>query len=695
MVFNPPTSFDYDNATRYAYERGKLAIFNHFLKIKPHIFSHVNVEIRHNPDLSNRTLDQMNHNISVRLIGTPMFCSQVKCNAYYPRGKTCTPSTDPLVFKSGNTDVQACQAGCFNLHDNSPDANGNVFKGPHTTFSERQNCCLLWLDQFFILGVDDYSRTDVHPEPRVDTIGTGFDLSADPYIDKDGNETFKFLLNKYYCDDFRLKFDGVECKRSVGEAISGFLFSEVLYKSLQYGIRKASNGIGAYDVQKPILPEISLLPSADKQAWLQNINQNVNFFNPELVLSDIGIMGDYPHLIFTTEYGWPGRIVQPLIITRVPKFSQYQEVDFIAIDKNVLPHLKRNSYGRRQLDEFEILQTYTSLLRAINSKKNDTESTISQIVNGIVEIFGTSQFWLQSSLILTQSCLSEMEKLVLYGSVHFKAATESFTAILRRTMFTSLAHQTGHLAAHYTETAARIALGSIKAISIIGIVSDIIGLIDVVLGPFDFFSTEKLNYHAPHQYSKADLEMKKTIFDYKTVEYSPAMFVHNDDLITASTINASHLFQQKLVNSIYLNLLPASIKLPYAIDSSAVIHKDDTKQTFKWNADYLTRLERNSNDLLINWSDESGVTFEDYKTQLQKEVKTIPDTYVNYREYIGDTLTRLDINKYGIPITMLILISSVFLPTLLPVVIAIFIAVFIFSLQFMPLSRIFPMKIRQ
>lgn len=688
MVFNPPTSLDYDNATIYAYERQKLAIFNHFLVKKPHIFSHVNVEIRHNPNLANTTLEQMNRNISVRLIGSRMFCEQVRCNAYYPRGRTCTIDTEPLVFKSGNSDVRACQAACYNLHENKPDANGNVFKGPNTTFSERQQCCLLWLDQFFVLGADDYMRTDIHPEPRVDTIGTGFDLSTEPYIDVDGNETFKFLLNKYYCDDFRLKYDGIECKQSVGEEITDYLLSDVLYKSIQYGIRKATDGIGAYDVQQPKLPAIALSPSPGKEGWLKNINQNVNFFNPNLKLSDVGIMGDYPHLIFTTEYGWPGRIVQPLIITRVPKYAAFKEVDFTTIDRNVLPHLRRNAYGRRQLDEFEILQTYTVLLRVLNAQRSEKENIIMRVVNGIVTALGTSQFWLQSSVLLTRSCFSEIEKLIIYGSEHFTAATPTLTRLIERTMFTSLAHQTGHLASHYVQTMARVALGAIKGLSVAGLIADIIGLVDVVLAPLDLFSIGKLDYNAAHGYSLADLAMKKHIYDYKTVEYSPAMFVYNDDVYAAQDINASHLFKQQLIRSVHLNLRPASIKLPYAIDSSEVMHKDDTRQIFKWNADYLTGLERNSNDLLINWSDESGVTFEDYKTQMQIDVKKIPNTYVNYSEYIGSTLTRLDINKYGIPIVTSMLISSVFLPTLLPVIIAILIAVFVFSIQFMPLSQI-------
>lgn len=289
------------------------------------------------------------------------------------------------VFKSGNSDIPSCQSACYNLFPRVSEKDGNVaYRAPSVFYSENQSRCLLYSNDLFMLAADDYRRTDKHPTPRVDTIGTGFDLMSEPFVNAEKNETFQFKLNKYYYDDFQYNFNGVECKPSIFEWVTSILASSNLYKLVQYTDRYigtalepgSGGGVWVNDVQRPKLPPIQMKTPPSEAEWRAQMNPDAIFFNPNLTLSDLGITKDRMDLIFTTEYGWPGRLVEPLLIYKTPDESgdtneaddftgEILRVNFLRRNEKLLPQFSLQRC--RQKNSRRIL---LATLRQILSRNN-------------------------------------------------------------------------------------------------------------------------------------------------------------------------------------------------------------------------------------------------------------------------------------------------------------------------------------
>lgn len=639
MVFTDPTKYDYGQASEYALERHKLVTYNHFLKSMPHIFSHVNIEIRHNKDLNNTDAALMNANIDVRLIGSRAFCQQISCNAYYPRGQSCSPNDGPLVFKSGNTDIAACQPACFRLFNYATHGDGVHAKAPLVQYSDRQQACLLQTDQIFRLGYDDYMRTDVHITPRIDTIGTGFDLEPEPYIDSHGNETFHFKLNKYYCDDFGYKFDGVKCEPSMAEHVSSALLSENLYKTVQYGHRYVNSGVGFFDVQKPTLPPIdmaNLPPSSDE--WRQNINTTAMFFDPNLRLSDLGITGDTAHLVFTTEYGWPGQLVEPVLLYRQPQCPHLKQINYTEWGKARLPQFAIDEYGRRLTDEYELMGVY-EYFSGMETYTGSNDSNVERHLDTLMArtIQAVEAVAPQLGLYMGEKILLQLKRFVHNSANNAAAITPTLIKLAERTFSISIAQRTGFQAAlALTSTSFKLTLSLLKVLSTALSLVNIIGWIDIVLITRDIFALRNLvNQRFVDAYSELDLAVKEKLCGFKSFEYSPAFFVVTYDGIVSANANkngtdsppantshpvpaAEELKQQANDffpaaesgghTSKYLNLLENAFsqKMPFAITANDVQNKNDPLQLFQWQDEYLHRLTRNSDGLYINWADETG-----------------------------------------------------------------------------------------
>lgn len=693
MVFTPPTQQDYDNATLAAFERKKLATFNHFLKIMPHIFSHVNVEIRLNQLVATQTLQQFDNAISVRLIGTRKFCSQVHCHARYPRGQACQVSTPPMVFKSGNSDVEACQSSCFNLFNGAVDEDGVAFKAPLTLYSERQKCCLWMNDIFFGIGTDDYMRTEVHTTPRVDTIGTGYDLSNQPFIDKDGNETYRFKLNKYYCDDFKLEFKGGECEQSLAEKIIGLLGSEVIYKTVQYGARDLATGTGFSEVQKVILPPITKPAPNDLKTWMAVVNKDAIFFNPDLRLSDLGITGSNSHLFFTTEFGWPGVLVEPLLLYKAPSFlnnPEIKKVDFSGGDA-LLPQFRYDAYGRRYTDEYEVLGTYT-LLREVNKLAYDSvgpegndvnQSKIKEFFDAMAKLVHTKEFWSDFFITLAPGLVPLIKRLAIYSEKRFTQLTKTLVFLAQKTIFHSVVAHSGAMALKFAAAAFKFLSSTLKVVSIVGIVLDALGLVDILFIGRDLFGLANLNGQDAVDFicSQRDLDVKYEVYGYKSVEYSPAMFLQTYDLANPPSYTSMEEPLHPADNSFLLS----GSKTPYSIDASLVTNKDDLSKAITWEAEYLHRLVRNSDNVAINWNEADGIEMTTFNEMIDNAFSKVPTSFIDYHNYVDDMRGRVGIiTKLFTATTCLLLINNIFIHSNLLAIIAMFLAIISFSLTFIP-----------
>lgn len=716
--FESPTTKDINDASALCFEREKLLQFNRGLRTHKHIVSHFNVEIHFNQQLNNTNKLQSDNNIYVRIKGTSKMCEQVRCNTTYPRGKQCKPDTKPMVYKSGYTDVFACESSCFNLYNK----NSEVLS-PLTRFSKRQNLCLLHNNQPYSMATDDHERADTIT-PRVSTIGTGCEVDAnnETYLDFAGNETFKFTNNHFYCDDFEMEFKDGECVPSTSQKINDLFFSAVLYKAIQYGIRKAQTGVGISEVQKVVLEPIKKIAQT-RNEWLNDYNKDACFFDPNLTLSSLGITADKRHLFFTTEFGWPGRLVEPIIFIRSPtthaKTNVIQQtstsadpnlirVDFTKNTDHILPQFKYDERGRRYHDEFEMLNVNEFLGQLFkNDEKNLTKVTdkdptgLTSFITGLPTLIQNPEFWLMMGTNYSNQLIDIVRTSVTNSLVRLqrKTATKTISTIIRRSIITTLVSRAGMIGRRMAAISLKLFASALRAASIVGVIGDVIGIIDLFFILSDPFKLSKLQSSKfLDTFSEMDLMTNELNFGYKTVEYSPAYFFYQlelaDYMSRSKMPNTQTLFDDDvLYNNNALATDPQkrgefdymykTYKKPaWAINLNELGRVSEAEQKIIWQSDYLFALSRNSNGLLINWHLEKGVcTLHEFNKFIDRVYD--PQSIINYKTYIHNAHKRVDLLFIGSIIVFLMLVASAFITsTFFPLYFSMLFAIGLFSTTF-------------
>ena len=581
------------------------------------------------------------------------FCSQVKCQMIYPRGQKCQPGDLPRVFKSGVSDIEACQCGCYELYehtirkddDENENANtrqeDNYMRAPFCQYSYIQDACIIQDNGLFALGIDDYMRTDTHPLPRVDTIGTGFDyVDSDnnfndtdfdpeknrPYIDLSGNESFRFKVNKYYCDDFQLKFTGTKCNTTVFEDIFGFVISSALYKSCQYGIRYAATGVTNTQIQKLNLPPITHEPQIKTvDDWYNNINEDAFFLDPDLTLEDLGIPLEHLHLIFTTEYGGVGRLVEPLLIYQ--HISDYP-VDYEKRNKGRLPQFQYDAMtGQRIIDEYEMMGLYKYIREThLEIELDDPHITYEKFIERATNFFhavisnlpemgkgfliGYSQD-LGSRLAIKGLTISER---YLKNTI-----TPSLIAMVQRHSYGEAVQPVIRAFSAGLRTVLKTGRVFLKSIEYAGYVGVIFDLLDIFI---DFFNMNRLMDDGTVQhYSEISIEQVRKAYGQGTVEYSAIMF-----MLMCQDMKLHEKWSESPQSIYKLKCLhERTEKYMLPIEQVTRFYENNDK-TLEWIAEYIFTLEENSDLININWEDE-----EEYSSkEVRDACKKLPqDVYVN------------------------------------------------------------------
>ncbi|AMB48605.1 per os infectivity factor 0 (p74) protein [Glossina pallidipes salivary gland hypertrophy virus] len=686
-MFNPPTIINYVSADRYAFERHKLLMYNYFLKYRPEIMSHVYVEIMYNGDFRDNRWIEKDRCIYVAIRGTRKFCEQCRCQINYPRGNYCQEKDMPRTFKSGNSDVDACQMACYNLYEHSKDEDGVYHRAPYTHFSEKQNCCLYEYDQILGVGLDDYNRTDEHPTPRVDTIGTGFDINFNErYTDNLGNETFRFRLNKYYCDDFKMQFAQTKCKESIGQTISSYLLSETLYKAVQYGVRWVETGVGIHDVQKVNLPPVENdIAIKTYEDWINNINSEAFFIDPNVCLHELGITAGERHLIFTTEYGWPGRLIEPLLVYKSVSDGNVIQIDYEEVNIGRLDQFKYDTRsGRRLQDEFEVMGAYeylnkNSVQRFLdaNSGEPTTSDEVKQtfidfFANFAQAIFSTDMVINVTADLLTNMILKLSESVAMLSE---KFATDMITStmiiIMKRGIASEMAPVLLHTSIQFIKMVSKTMISAIKATSVI---LDVIALVDFFLMFTDIFSINRLTDDGTLEaYSMMDIEKKIENFGYGTVEFNPLFFIQ--------TCQMFELDKNWTRTPIQLNKLRCmnteqTQPYKYMLRVEEIADLNDAINLMLWTAEYILALEENSNGLPINWSEENKIASIDDKEQFFSiDVNLVLSEFQRYDEYTRNIIWRYKFGKIVIPILFVTLIISFFINIFLVIIVFILIII--------------------
>lgn len=620
FIMSVPTNVDLTvNANNFCAPRFKLVMFNYWLLNEPHIARHMYVRIYHNPYFDGSSLRNQLDNIYVEINAHPSLCKKISCQAYYPPNRSCSIFDHPMLFKSGNTDVTACEWGCFQATRNTPVYNPDLISSvaetadelykarrafgqndsvnrppskqrnvqrpykdieayhrmPLTKYHPNQQCCVMYNNALFRLGIDPRSRAN-KPVPRLTTIGTGDDLSDQPFRRPDGNETYRFKLNRYRCDDAKWEFHGDRCKPSLGEEIGSFFIGNFLYKTFQYLDRLIWTGIGANQNNRPNVPPVNprnAYPNYD--IWINDIDPQALPIDPFLRLSDLGI-GHYGmrRFIWTTEYGSPRLIAPTLIYSAVGQvgtpspenFSfatnergtinpasrsiQITRRDFVAETARAAPHLKRSSNGYRVISEETLdnsVYFLSQLQKSIETPPPPEDHFGEQLREIALTLAGTG------GLVITDIAVRKALKSVLNKSIAFlerhSAHIVSLTGkrLVSRTAMTMLRTITTTV---FASLGIRVALMSLKvlasAFSTVLIVLDVLQFVDLIISFFDIYG---LNANPPPTqegldvYSINELTLTERQLGYATRMLSPVnvmsimMLARNDRLMTNTIKN--------------------------------------------------------------------------------------------------------------------------------------------------------------
>lgn len=674
-VFTGPTNLDYANALRNVFERKKLLTYNEYLLRMPQIFSHVYVEIRQDVDLQKENPDFFDYCYRVRLKGGKQFCDASRCNMHYPRGKTCTPRDVPKIFKSGNSDVIACQGACFPIKDSE-----SKYHGSNNYWSDRCDACLLIHQEAYMLGIDDYWRANKGTiVPHVNTIGTGFDVDPHPYVMDTGDETIHFRLNSYYCENFLMTLENGECTDRLDNKIIGFLIGNYLYRMIEYSFVELAHGSDQWTVKQPQLPPTGQIPNYVAE-WNNCVNHNAFCINPNITLGDMGISKGTPrHLFWTTEYGGDGqgnggRLVEPLIITRnvesIVSQNQYR-VPIKQQEDSVPNHLKYIETGERQIDEYLMLGLTSSFPTEYSNELFSSKSTmdiVSDIILDILRSFASHEFLLQMfGEIGIRVMLKTMVKYVgpamittgakilnrQLGVFFFRAFTMEF---LSRALVSTALKMVGVA----IRTFATITLSVLPIIDIILVGTAIAEVLLTVYDPFYMNNLQGQGY--VDGLSKLEFELKRKIWGFRTMEYTPIMFVTmwknaHEEIIDLK--NHVSIQQRSMIvdDDSCTGKLSAFSKKDIIFNPpstgilpSKVVKDDDFTTALQFRFEYLLTLKVNSNGSRIDWSQASGGDDDDVK--LSNQLKTFsdrnPDQILDFSLYTSKMNSRINTINMGL-----------------------------------------------
>lgn len=661
MGFTAPTANDYIDADQYVFERSKIVMHNKYKALRPEIMTHTYFRIGYNHKIRNIWLSP-NKKIWYEIHPKKKFCSQSKCQLFYPRGKKCQVDSKPQVFKSGDSDIEACQCACYNLfektNDNSlnngstanensskdkPTIEDQYIRAPFVMWSYRQEKCIYQDNYSFMLGFDDYARTDKHPTPRIDTIGTGMNLvdsdnsfdqssyerneSNQSYYDLNGDESFRFKLNKYYCDDFGMKFDGKDCVNSALSTISSTIFGNTLTNSVFYGSRLISSGTLNTDVQKLDLPPIKHKPIHETiDSWKNCIDVNAFFLDPNVTLDMLGITADKQHLIFTTEFGYPGRLVEPLIITRnIPIQSDILSMNYEEINRQRLPQFQYDTAtGRMKSDPYEIL----NISRFLRDQANQTYELYDPHNNReysrrLVEFF----HYISNNLgdLAESVTMGILQDVAFKLSIHLINITNAQIAhnltptlifMVQRELSSKLFPPLIAAFSVQLQKMLHSTAGFLRSVDYMLIVSFIVDLFDIVI---DFYNMRNLMSDGSlKSYSELSIEQVRKTFGYGTFEYSPVSFMLNCE---SYKLYDNYDRLPSVLNTLKFVKDPKTYTYMIPIDAVQFRKKDEqlSLYTFNWQAEYIYALQKNSNGFSINWQEEPQLTAEE--ANMYKDIK--------------------------------------------------------------------------
>lgn len=620
-----PTDLDFANARLFSYERQKIVNYNYFCYKYPNIFKGKTfIRIRYNNSLpiTNNPMES----IKVDWCATKEFCNTIHCQKRLPNNGICDENSPPQLFKSGNSTVVACQAGCFENF-----AVDSEMKGPFLLYSEKQSICLLQVDHFFAMAIDPYLRTDIHPNPRIDTIGTGFDIDYEnTYVDYSGNETYKYKLNKFYCDDFKLEFKGDSCQPSIGEEIANLFFSRVLYKAFQYGTRYFTTGVPINETQHVDTGPVdkSMTPMT-KEQWRNDIRKSY-YINPNVTLKDLGMTEDnYKLLIWTTEDASAGKLIVSESVYQSNSILHNSKgvsvVDFLSKNLHRPDHLKFRGNGVRLIDEYDFLGIYSYIQKETAYKGDDEKLIGEQILDFLKNDLPEIGISIVVPVVL-ESIIKRYMSLLRHVETSFSKINVSILRMTKNIFIQMYTPVFTRAIGKLIVTASKFIVNTLSGVLI---VSNILGLIDLFAMGSDPYNLNKLvDEKFIDNYSELTIRGVREMFNVGEVEMSPIFYAYYLNNGKTVDIENENLFDLINIDT------TSDPNYPSWAAKTIINSSSDPTQDIMWTTKYLKSLVYNSNHLKIDWDYDSEINLNDInEEELMNNVIIQYKDYMNGQEY--------------------------------------------------------------
>lgn len=397
-----------------------------------------------------------------------------------------------------------------------------------------------------------------------------------------------------------------------------------------------------------------------------NINPEATFFNPDLSLADLGISKDKLHLIFTTEYGWPGRLVEPLILTKEIGPGTQQQIadgvearDFKLVNQHRPNHLQINpATGKRYSDSFDLLEIYKYINESatvnLDSTAASRESASGEEIH--MDVFESIREFLQNAQGV--DFLSSVGATVILEQItKAVAGMKSVAAVVESEFVTSTMLRIARRVVVH-ELAPVVLMGSLRILSLTlnlmsstlkagSVVLNVIGFLDLFLQFADFIHQQRVKDQGfVDSYSILDLETNFRCFGYRTVEMSPVHVIammenlNMPDLFELDTKNTpTNNTVTNMHNSQWAKLRcmqsgEECIHHPYEIGLEDMVDRNDFKSKMLWTAEYIYALKFNSNGLQIDWVQDSNlIPTDDASLNHVHKIVDI-ETFAQYQDFI-------------------------------------------------------------
>lgn len=184
--------------------------YKHFLKTIPHIFKHVNMDIRPATNEDYYIPPSLTSECKVvKLTFNEIGCQKIACFPYMKNLDKCQPMDEARYLNLGTQFTLACQPGCTQLN----------WHLQHPTDTEfRNNKCMMVNMKKKMFGL--FPET-FHNVSTVQPLNVGFDLV-------NGN----LQLNRDYCKYYGLDFKDGKCENYKHQAAGEFFLGTSVYRSM-------------------------------------------------------------------------------------------------------------------------------------------------------------------------------------------------------------------------------------------------------------------------------------------------------------------------------------------------------------------------------------------------------------------------------------------------------------------------------